>query len=126
MDTLHTRTIPHPNPEYKDTLEVVFTALREEDHPASHFEDAEDINYVFLSYLHGTNNAAWFIAKVVVRPKDFDLASDAEYLGACSYKSFDEFCSPGDYFEDMVNAATKNLFVKLVGAVEAARKLGVK
>lgn len=71
---------------------VVFSALPEEENPADHFEFEEDVEFATSG-----EPAAWFCAKVSVeryiesRGSYVEVGND--FLGACSYKSFDDFVS---------------------------------
>ena len=48
------------------------------------------------------NDAAWFCAKVTAHCAGFH---GVDYLGGCSYESFEDFTDRDGYFVDMVRAA---------------------
>ena len=77
-----------------------------------YFDSKETEDKIIEDYENG-NDAAWFCAEVKLTY--FGLVSDSEYLGACSYQSFDEFTgTDGDYFDDMLNTCLADLKVKLL------------
>ena len=65
----------------------------------------EDIDSITEDYNRG-NQAAWFCAKVTATYRGVSVD---EYLGCCSYKSFDDFLKPGGYYEDMIKEVTSEL-----------------
>lgn len=86
---------------------VNFTADYEDIKPEYQFSEKEDIDFV-KEQIENDNLAAWFCAKVEIECEG--VASDAEYLGCCSYSSFDEFTGEDSgYFDDMLKACFDNL-----------------
>jgi len=98
-NTMYTKTINHPEYEH---LEVVFEAEHEPDSPRDHFEMQEHIDFAEMG-----DDASWFCAIVKVQIKG-TIIFGVDYLGCCSYKSFEEFMQC-DYFNDMINEATQDL-----------------
>jgi|GEM_PF-5842581 len=89
-------------------IEIVFDALQEEQSLIfDMYSEQEAIDYVTEQYNDG-NEAAWFCASVKL---EFDgIESDTEYLGCCSYTSFDEFTgSNNDSFDSMLLTCYKSL-----------------
>jgi hypothetical protein len=85
---------------------IEFTAEEEEISPSDNMEDQECINYVIEQYNSG-NMAAWFCAKVEVKYKGFEAE---DYLGCCSYKSFNEFTTMDkEYYMDMINQCIEQI-----------------
>lgn len=98
-NTLYTKTLPHPDFEQ---LEVIFSAETEFYSPDNHFDFAEDINFA-----NSDKESSWFCAEVKVQLKGTSLFG-IEFLGCCSYSSFDDFLNDA-YFTDMVEQATQDL-----------------
>lgn len=122
MYTHHKQTIAHPSDPF---LYVEFCALEESQDYTAHFSDTRDIRHV-RGELNKGNNAAWFCAQVYVRIKGTDVVSKSQYLGCCSYPSFEAFIKEEQgYFRDMVNDATMSLEDNLdleISKVEGALK----
>lgn len=92
-------------------INIIFEPLEEHIQPKDSFEFQEDIDYVINEYNSG-NFSAWFCASVKLEFKGIE--SETEYLGGCSYKSFDEFTSlDNDYFDDMLKTCLNNLKEKI-------------
>ena len=91
-------------------IKIVFDALHEDSRISDCFEEQEDIDSITEQYENG-NEAAWFLASVKL---EFDgIESDTEYLGGCSYASFDEFTGDyNGYFDDMLFTCYKSLKAK--------------
>ena len=92
-------------------IKIVFDALQEEESLIfDMYSEQEDIDYVTEQYNDG-NEAAWFCASVKL---EFDgIESDTEYLGGCSYASFDQFTgTDNDYFDDMLLTCYNSLKAK--------------
>lgn len=91
-------------------IKIVFDALCENSRISDDYPDQEDIDRITEQYESG-NDAAWFLARVKL---EFDgIESDTEYLGCCSYDSFDEFTSDNNgYFDDMLLTCYKSLKAK--------------
>jgi len=81
-------------------IEIVFNALPEDIKISDFFEEQKYIDSITEKYENG-NDEAWFCASVKL---EFDgIESDTEYLGACSYESFDQFTgTDNDYFDGML------------------------
>ena len=58
--------------------------------------------------LDSGNEWAWCIAKVTARYPGLPFEG-VDYLGACSYRSKEEFMAPGDYYDDMKREAKADL-----------------
>lgn len=99
---LFKRTNWHPD---NTLLQVEFEAHEEYCSPESQFSDKEDAAKIIQDQ-HDGNYAAWFSAKVWIRAAGTDINGKAQYLGCCSYKSFEEFMED-QYFRDMIDEATK-------------------
>lgn len=93
-------------------IEINFTPEAEYlDFTKGHFEFEEDVKHI-QSELENGNEAAWFSAKVSLNYKG--LESEAEYLGGCSYNSFDEFTGEENgYFDDMLRTCFEDLKSKI-------------
>ena len=84
-----------------------------------HFEAKEDYDLIEKSFdftvieqvkadYESGNDAAWFMAKVWLSYSGIE--SDKDYLGGCSYHSFDDFTGlDNDYFDDMLKTCYDNL-----------------
>lgn len=92
-----------------ETARYVVTchALVEDMDPADSFQFDEDIAFARSADGYGPQ---WFIACVRVVNKDTGIELGADYLGGCSYNSFEEFVAPqkSGYFPDMVHAAIRD------------------
>lgn len=58
---------------------------------------------------------AWAMVTVTVSWGPF---SASDYLGCCSYANEEEFCQPGDYYDDMVATALDELNRLVLDAYE--------
>lgn len=97
-------------------FEILFTPEQEYMNPADSFENPEHVKQVEAQM--DWNPAAWFSAKVQLSFKG--VVSEPEYLGGCSYTSFDDFTGEeNSYFDDMLNACYDSLKAK-VEAIKAA------
>lgn len=98
-------------PDTEEGFEVLFEALEEDDRPRGHFMP-EDITWV-EDQLEQGNQAAWFCARVTVSDPDSGEVG-IDYLGACSYESFEDFVSKENpYLKDMIETASQELIEKL-------------
>jgi hypothetical protein len=88
-------------------LMVVFEAVEEDLDFQDHFSEEEDVKWIENQLNYG-NMSAWFCAKLTVKLDGTDLEA-TDYLGGCSYKSFEEFTDTKDYFGDMIDTATNEL-----------------
>lgn len=68
------------------------------------FDNEDDIKYI-LNELYNGNDAAWFTAEIRVSYKSL---THSEYLGCCSYASFEEFIDD-EYCNDMIHEASNNM-----------------
>lgn len=84
-----------------DGVRIIFAYDWEDSSPEDGFCDPEAARWV-REQIEQDNAAAWFLARVTVTDGD---AEGIEYLGACSYESFNDFLTPADYFGDMVASA---------------------
>lgn len=85
---------------------VKFSAENEELNPEDHFDNTEDVKYIIEQHEDG-NPAAWFCAKVTVSYKD---QTETEYLGCCSYNSFQQFTGEENgYYLDMINTCINEI-----------------
>lgn len=66
------------------------------------------------------NQWAWCSVKVTARWKGYE---GHDYLGGCSYKSKDDFCQPGGYYDDMKDEALAELNKQLASAYTAVAEL---
>jgi hypothetical protein len=76
---------------------IALDVTEEMDSPEGHFEDAESVAFAQEGGWH------WFTARVRVLHDGQELGAD--YLGACSYHSLEDFMEPGGYFRDMIREA---------------------
>ena len=87
-------------------IKIHFEAEEEYDLIEQNFEWTES-EQVKDDYENG-NDAAWFMAKVWLSYQGIE--SDKDYLGQCSYQSFDDFTGlDNDYFDDMLKTCYDNL-----------------
>jgi hypothetical protein len=98
------KTIKHPTIK---GLEVTLDAMEEHISPNDSFSYEEDIKHVIQEFNNG-NEAAWFCARVTVSVPGLGIIG-TDYLGGCSYASFEEFMEEEGYFSDMIDVATKAL-----------------
>jgi hypothetical protein len=113
---LHRATIPHPNTEW---LQIEFEAREEFGDPTNHLENYQEVKWIMEQQAQG-NHASWFAARVCIRATGTDFTGKPDWLGACSYKSFDDFIQC-EYFKDMIVEATKNFMVELPGKIQLAQ-----
>jgi hypothetical protein len=102
MHVYYKKKMDHPSVK---GFMVVFEAVEED--LELDFDDEETERNVMNDFNSG-NYAAWFCAKVTVILDGTDLEA-TDYLGGCSYKSFEEFIDTKDYFGDMIDTATNEL-----------------
>ena len=81
---------------------IQFHAEAEDCSPADSFDDDETVAWVLREYNAG-NEAAWFCAKITATHASGFRGTD--YLGCCSYYSFEDFTDTDGYFADMVHTA---------------------
>ena len=94
----------------KNGIVVDFEAMDEEIDPSDMYggenESEKWIDDIYKVYEQtpGFIHPEWFCAKVTVIVDRGSFSDEADdYLGCCSYKSFDEFTNTkGDYYEDMI------------------------
>lgn len=117
-NVIHTEDFHH---QKHQELTVTFEALEEDLSPEGQFSEESDVQWV-KDQLASGNMAAWFCAKVTVSVDGTDLSA-SDYLGACSYNSFNDFTGEKEgYFVDMVNEATRQLIPQLketMGKIES-------
>lgn len=118
-------------PKTKIPVEFVFTAEEEYDHPEAHFATGDSeldkrlVNDI-TRRLNDGDLSAWFCAKVACVGPDGFVGTD--YLGACSYNSFDEF-KRDTYYENMCDQAYADMLRNMRDAVkrgDAARAVLTK
>ena len=80
--------------------EILFTACESDWDPIDGM-DSECLAWIRAQIDLG-NPAAWFVAKVTASCGGFE---GRDYLGGCSYESFDGFTNRDGYFPQMVRAA---------------------
>lgn len=67
------------------------------------------------------NDWAWCSVEVTCTIPGYD-AEGSDYLGGCSYKSKEDFCQPGGYYDDMCASAREALIDALVDEIVEERK----
>lgn len=96
--------------------EIHFSYDKEYTDPYDHFDldcfisEHEYNEFIKSIKLSTCDYSQWFCAKIVVSYKSFK--SDPEFLGCCSYESFDEFIK-SSYYNSMVIRAYENLIIKI-------------
>lgn len=105
-------------------VKIEFTPEIEHIHPDEAFEDKKDVDYILRKW--ETNTASWFCAKVTVKYRGFSVD---EYLGCCSYESFEDFTRYQDCYPDMIancieqiNAEIETLNERIQKAWDLRRK----
>lgn len=85
---------------------VTCHALVEDCDPADSFQFEDDIAFARSANGYGPQ---WFMACVRVVNTETGIELGTDYLGGCSYNSFDEFVTPqkSGYFPDMVRGAIR-------------------
>ena len=84
----------------KQGIIIEFEAQEEDLDVRGQIEDEKEIQNICDSYNRG-NLCAWFCAKVTVKYRGYE---EDDYLGGCSYSSFDEFLkTDNDYYLQMIN-----------------------
>lgn len=79
------------SPDFDESIMETFQAVLDADY---------DLQYSGVSH-------NWFMAAVTVKYRGYEIT---EYLGGCSYASFDEFVKePDGYFSDMVNTCVDQI-----------------
>lgn len=68
------------------------------------------------------NDWAWCTVRVVARWKGYE---GEDFLGCCSYRSQEEFCQPGHYFDDMKSVALDDLNTQLQSHADKLEELWV-
>lgn len=96
----------------KELATIKFEPLQEDERPEDHFDDEENIKFVKEGLKNSYYEACpeWFCAKVTATYAG--ITSEPEYLGCCSYESYDDFInegSPGTNYAGMVEEALTNL-----------------
>ena len=98
--------------EYAQRLEnsgikIHFEAKEEDYNLIKKIFEFTEIEQVKTNYESG-NDAAWF--KAIVWLSYSGVESEEEYLGGCSFPSFDDFTGlDNDYFDDMLKTCYDNL-----------------
>jgi hypothetical protein len=101
-----TKTLETSNQDY----ELIFEAFPEDLEVAGQFDNPKDVLSI-LKRLDSGDESAWFLAAVTMKLKGTEIKV-TEYLGGCSYKSFEDFFDRTDcYFGDMVKTTTEDLEV---------------
>lgn len=95
-----------------EIMEIEGNVLASDDDEA----DAEAEAFV-RAELESGNEWAWCSVKVTASWNGFE--GDA-YLGGCSYKSEDDFKTPGGYYDDMKQEALYDLYREVRSAIERA------
>jgi len=108
----------------KSLATIKFEAIQE-DFPLSEDFDpevAEALNAEILEKYDYFPNPLWFCAKVTAAFAG--ITSDPEYLGGCSYNSYEDFTSEvGGYYEEMVLMSLKNLMDQLTAVQQELKKI---
>jgi len=101
----------------RQLVTFTFTAEQEDQAPEEHFDNAElaaEIRKAIneeARYSYGPI-PDWFCSKVVASYGDFE--SDPQYLGCCSYETFEDYTSEkGGYYVDQCEQALGNLASKI-------------
>jgi hypothetical protein len=83
--------------ENRKGFQIVFSVSPETTNPGECFDES-----LIDDVIEGIDSGRyeWFIARVEACRHGIKLAED--YLGGCLYESFDDFCKPGDYYDDMI------------------------
>ena len=88
-------------------VNVEFTPEYEDIDPSELMDNEEAISKIYKDYeiTPGFIHPSWFCAKVTVSFNRGEYSDECtEYLGGCSYRSFDEFTNAdGDYYTDMIS-----------------------
>lgn len=98
----------------------------EDDSPEEHFAsgdadfDKENVDWINSELANG-NTWAWCHVTVKAHWRGM-VGKDT--LGGCSYKSEDDFCSPGGYFDDLKDEALRDLAEQLLEAHITLQELG--
>ena len=105
-------------------FEYTFNAHEEHLNPSLDlFDCVEDIDYINNQLSKG-NQSAWFCAEVKASWNGIEVS---DYLGCCSYKSFDEFVNEKDgYIDDMISSVTDELEKRIKNIINEASKLDLK
>lgn len=99
-----------------------FVAEFEDEKPEDHFGVQEHIDFARSCdyYPH----PGWFCA--VVHASYAGIDGDPEYLGCCSYETYEEFTEEeGGYFTDMKSAALDDLIAQLESLEEDLRHIRI-
>ena len=111
--------------EAKGSIRYRVTIEPEYDGPEGFFatgDDAEDAEICAQIRRDAEwNDWAWCSVKVTCTIPGYD-AEGNDYLGGCSYKSKEDFCQPGGYYEDMCASAREALLDALVDEIVEERK----
>jgi len=95
-------------------VQFELTADWEQDDPAGHFCDEEDVEFVREQIRDGN---VWGWCSVEVKAKftteDGEEVEASDYLGGCSYRNRQDFMEPGGYYDDMKKSAYTELCGKL-------------
>lgn len=87
--------------------EIIFNPTEETIDVEGQFDSTETEEIIRIDIDNG-KVSAWFMAEVRLKYKSIE--SHSEYLGACSYNSFDDFTGQdNDYFDDMLRGCLNNM-----------------
>lgn len=113
--------MPHLRELTADEVKFSFDWEPEWDSPKGHFDDPRDVQWVYDQLKRG-NEAAWFIAKVTAK---WGIFEGVDFLGGCSYVSFDDFKAEDGYYPDMKAQALADLNREIALAYRDIEKLVV-
>ena len=108
----------------RDDVTIEVTCSPEDMHPDDSFglDDPEEQKAIVDQILADAewNEWAWCCVRVRVSWKGFHAD---DYLGACSYKSKEDFIESNDYYADMVDNALEELNKELSDTYETLKAL---
>ena len=101
--------------------EVTFEPLDEHLTISDAFSEKEDIDFIQRQLSKG-NEAAWFCAKVTVK---YDGLEADDYLGCCSYESYDQFTVEyaSFYYADMISSCVDSINQQMIKRIADAKQL---
>ena len=103
-------------------FDIVVSVAPETDDPRDHFayENEEDNERIITDIDSGALD--WFVVRVQAFRAGVLLGED--YLGACCYRSVEDFITPGEgYYQDMVDQVTCEAKDTLKALTESAEAL---
>lgn len=101
--------MPISKDKLKALATIKFEPIQEDERPEDHFDNESNIAFAKTGLKRSYYEACpqWFCAKVTATYAG--ITSEPEYLGCCSYDSYEDFITEYGYYNNMVDNALTNL-----------------